>query len=67
VVDWSLFQRPRGFRHLPKRWIVERTIAWIGRNRRMSKDYEFLPATSEAMVYLAMTRVMLKRLAKHAA
>ena len=66
VVDWSLFQRPRGFRHLPKRWIIERTIAWIGRNRRMSKDYEFLPATSEAMVYLAMIRVMLKRLAKNA-
>jgi putative transposase len=64
VVDWSLFQRPRGFRHLPKRWIVERTIAWIGRNRRMSKDYEFLPATSEAFVYLAMIRLMLKRLAK---
>jgi putative transposase len=67
VVDWSIFQRPRGFRHLPRRWIIERTIAWIGRNRRMSKDYEFLPATSEAFVYLAMIRVMLKRLAKTAA
>jgi len=67
VVDWSIFQRPRGFRHLPRRWIIERTIAWIGRNRRMSKDYEFLPATSEAFVYLAMIRVKLKRLAKTAA
>jgi transposase len=66
-VDWSTFQRPRGFRHLPRRWIIERTIAWIGRNRRMSKDYEFLPATSEAFVYLAMIRVMLRRLAKTAA
>jgi putative transposase len=52
-----------GFQPLPHRWIVERTIAWIGRNRRMSKDYEFLPATSEAWVYLSMVRVMLKRLA----
>lgn len=55
--------RPRGFRPLPRRWIVERTIAWIGRNRRMSRDYEFLPATSEAWVYLSMVRLMLKRLA----
>ncbi len=52
-----------GFQLLPRRWVVERTIAWIGRNRRMSKDYEFLPATSEAWVYLSMVRVMLKRLA----
>ncbi len=53
-----------GFRGvLPRRWVVERTIAWIGRNRRMSKDYEFLPATSEAWVYLSLIRVMLKRLA----
>ena len=52
-----------GFQPLPHRWIVERTIAWIGRNRRMSKDYEFLPATSEAWVYLSMVRLMLKRLA----
>lgn len=52
-----------GFRPLPHRWIVERTIAWIGRNRRMSKDYEFLPATSETWVYLGMVRLMLKRLA----
>ena len=52
-----------GFQLLPRRWIVERTIACIGRNRRMSKDYEFLPATSEAWIYLSMMRVMLKRLA----
>ena len=63
-VDWSVFKRPRGFRHLPRRWVVERTIAWIGRNRRMSKDYEYLTATSESFVYLAMSRVMLRRLAK---
>jgi transposase len=55
--------RPRGFRPLPHRWIVERTFAWIGRNRRMSRDDELLPATSEAWVYLSMVRLMLKRLA----
>lgn len=54
-----------GFRGvLPRRWVVERTIAWIGRNRRMSKDYEYLLATSEAWVYLSLIRVMLKRLAR---
>jgi transposase len=63
-VDWSLLARPKGFRHLPRRWVVERTIAWIGRSRRMSKDYEFLPASSEAMVYLTMIRVLLGRMAK---
>ena len=52
-----------GFQLLPHRWVVERTFAWIGRNRRMSKDYEFLPTTSETWVYLSMIRLMLKRLA----
>src|SRR5690348_1455474 len=51
-----------GFQPQPRRWVVERTFAWIGRNRRMSKDYEFLTATSEAWVYLSMVRLMLKRL-----
>jgi transposase len=55
--------RLRGFQLLPRRWVVERTFAWIGRNRRMSKDYELLPATSEAWIYLSMIRLMLKRLA----
>jgi putative transposase len=64
VIDWAALRRPRGFRHKPRRWVVERTLAWIGRNRRMSKDYEFLPATSETWVYLSMVRVMLKRLAR---
>ena len=54
--------RLRGFHLLPRRWVVERTFAWIGRNRRMSKDYEFLPTTSETWVYLSMIRLMLKRL-----
>lgn len=52
-----------GFQPAPHRWIVERTFAWIGRNRRMSKDYEFLPSTSETWIYLSMIRLMLKRLA----
>lgn len=54
---------PRGFQVLPRRWVVERTFAWIGRNRRMSKDYEYLPETVAAFIYAAMTRLMLRRLA----
>jgi putative transposase len=57
--------RPR-FTVLPRRWMVERTIAWIGRYRRLSKEYEYLPASSEAMIYLAMSRLMLRRLARQA-
>ena len=52
----------RGFEVLPNRWIVERTFAWLGRYRRLSKDYEALPETSEAFIYVAMTQVMLRRL-----
>ena len=55
---------PVGFQILPWRWLVERTFAWLGRSRRLSKDYEFLPATSEATIYLAMIRLMLRRLAQ---
>jgi putative transposase len=51
------------FTVLRHRWVVERTFAWIGRYRRMSKDYEYLIESSEAMIYLAMIRLMLKRLA----
>ena len=54
------------FSVLPRRWTVERTFAWIGRYRRMSKDYEYLTESSEAMIYLAMTRLMLKRLTRNA-
>ncbi|MEO8391803.1 MAG: transposase, partial [Chloroflexota bacterium] len=54
---------PKGFQVLPRRWVVERTFAWLGMFRRLSKDYEFLLETSEAMVYLAMIQIILKRLA----
>jgi len=53
----------KGFVVLPRRWVVERTFGWLGRWRRLSKDYEHLPEVSEAMVTLAMIRLMLHRVA----
>ena len=76
LVDWvmslsgwtlEVVRRPRSshrFEVLPRRWVVERTFAWLGRCRRLSKDYEELPETTEAWIYSAMTRLMLKRLAR---
>lgn len=55
---------PSGFHVLPHRWIVERTFGWLGRHRRLSKDYEYLLETSETWIYVAMSRLMLKRLAR---
>ena len=54
----------KGFSVLSWRWIVERTLAWIGKNRRLSKDYEGKAETSEAWISLAMIRLMLRRLSK---
>jgi putative transposase len=53
----------KGFVLLPRRWAVERTFAWLTQCRRLSKDYEALPPNSEAMIYIAMTRLMVRRLA----
>ena len=63
-VDWQKLLPPRGFQVLPRRWVVERTFSWISQNRRMSKDYERLAETSEAFIYVAMTRLMVRRLAR---
>lgn len=60
----EIVKRPelKKFVVLPKRWIVERTFSWLGKYRRLSKDYESLTDTSEAMIHLAMTNLMLHRL-----
>jgi putative transposase len=62
-IDWQKLLPRRGFELLPRRWVVERTFSWLSQNRRMSKDYERLCATSEAFVYAAMTRLMVRRFA----
>ena len=54
----------KGFQVSPKRWIVERTLGWFNRYRRLSKDYELLPQTSEAMIRVAMIHLMIRRLAR---
>jgi putative transposase len=63
-IDWQKLLPRRGFEVLPRRWVVERTFSWLSQNRRMSKDYERLCVTAEAFVYLAMTRLMVRRLAR---
>ena len=60
---------PRGvhrFAVVPRRWVVERTFAWFGRWRRLSKDYEYLTATSENAIYLAMSLILARRTARAA-
>lgn len=61
----TVIKRPagqKGFSVLPRRWVVERTFAWLGFHRRLSKDCERLASTSEAFIQVAMTRLMLRRL-----
>ncbi|PSO72256.1 MAG: hypothetical protein BRC37_12150 [Cyanobacteria bacterium QH_3_48_40] len=61
----EVLEHPRGhgFRWVSRRWVVERTLAWISRCRRLSQDDEKIPPTSETFIYLAMIPLMLKRLA----
>ncbi len=60
---YGLEERPRGFRVLPRRWVIERTFAWLSRSRRLARDYERLPETGEAMIHATMSRIMLRRIA----
>ena len=65
AIDLEKLVPEKGLRpFLPKRWIVERTFAWLGQNRRMSKDYKRLPESSEAFIYVAMSRLMARSLAR---
>jgi putative transposase len=66
-VRLEIVKRPKGlkgFQVLPWRWIVERTFGWLGRYRRLSKDYAYLPHTSETMMRVAMIHLMVRRLAR---
>ena len=53
----------KGFKLLPKRWVVERTFGWLVQYRRLSKHYEYWEQTGEAMIHVAMIHLMLRRLA----
>jgi putative transposase len=63
-IDWQKLLPRRGFEVLPRRWVVERTFSWLSQNRRTSRDYERLCATGEAFIYVAMSRLMVRRLAR---
>ena len=71
-VDWvrrrcrwkvtTTLNAPEGFKIHPRRWVVERTFAWLGKYRRLAKDHEYMTETSEAMIYAAMIHRMVRRL-----
>jgi transposase len=56
-------KKQKGFVLLPKRWVVERTFGWLAWCRRLNRDYEVLPETSETWIYIAMIRLIVRRLA----
>jgi len=66
IVERSSSADTEGFTVLPRRWIVERTLGWLMRNRRLSKDYERLVQTSETFIEVAMIRLILRRLGRGA-
>jgi putative transposase len=65
---WTKGEKPPkakgGFQVQPRRWVVERTFGWLGRNRRLSKDYEAKPETTEAWIWVAMLRLLLRRIGR---
>jgi len=66
-VRWDMVKRPKGTKGVlrrPKRWLVERTLGWCGRYRRLAKDDAYLTQTSEAMIRVAMIHLMVRRLAR---
>ena len=56
-------EKAKGSQVIPRRWVVERTFAWLSRSRRLARDYERPPETGVAMIHAAMSRIMLRRLA----
>ena len=64
---WGWWAGPsisHAFQALPRRWVVEMTLAWLGQHRRLNKDYEALPETTQAWVYADITGLILRRLAR---
>lgn len=57
-----VYRKTKAFEVLPRRWVIERTFAWLNRYRRLVRDYEKRPASSAAMVYIASIRILLKKL-----